>query len=637
MSIGSVASIIANIPGLAAAPVYVEDVFSTYLYEGNGGTQTITNGIDLANEEGMVWIKDRSASSDHRLYDTVGGSQEFLSSNQTNPETTDLDGISAFNSDGFDIGDDANINASGDDYVSWTFRSADNFFFLDEVSHTNGADTTVDLSSLGTVGMVTVKRTDSTSDWYTWHRSLSAGDLVYLNLTDAETADASIDVSGTTLTIDSTLATGDYMIYAWAHDVAAFGDSGNESIVACGSYTGNGSTDGPEIDLGWEPQFVIIRNITDTAFWFLVDNMRGIVSGGLDPFFDVNTSDEELDGNIISLQPHGWKCTNDANNTNQNGETYIYLAIRRGPMRKPEAGSDVFAMDTSGGTSPTPPQYNAGWPVDFAFNRYVDRSFDVFCGARLNQGNFLKLNTSDDETADSNRNYDYQIGFRNSTTTDSVLYAWMFRRYPGVFDVVTYEGDGNAGRTVPHNLGVVPEMMVVKNRSTAAQWPCYHDGISTTPEDDVIFLDANDAGGPDVTNPWDGTAPASTEFTVHDSTIVNASGDNYIALLFATLDGISKVGSYTGTGSTQTIDCGFSNGAAFVWIKRWDSTGDWILFDSTRGIVSGDEPYLETNTSNAQVTGNDYIDPDSSGFIVNGGLADINANGGEYIFLAVSS
>jgi hypothetical protein len=97
------------------------------------------------------------------------------------------------------------------------------------------------------------------------------------------------------------------------------------------------------------------------------------------------------------------------------------------------------------------------------------------------------------------------------------------------------------------------------------------------------------------------------------------------------------LGGYSGTGSAQTIDCGFSNGAALVWIKRVDTNGDWILWDSTRGIVSGNEPYLETNTSNAQVTGNDYIDPESSGFTINGGFADVNANGGEYVFLAIAA
>ena len=107
--------------------------------------------------------------------------------------------------------------------------------------------------------------------------------------------------------------------------------------------------------------------------------------------------------------------------------------------------------------------------------------------------------------------------------------------------------------------------------------------------------------------------------------------------LFATLAGISKVGSYTGNGTSQTINCGFSTGARFILIKRTDATGDWYVWDSVRGIVAANDPHLSLNTAAAEVTTDDSVDPDASGFIVNQNTAtNINVNSGQYIFLAIT-
>jgi hypothetical protein len=100
---------------------------------------------------------------------------------------------------------------------------------------------------------------------------------------------------------------------------------------------------------------------------------------------------------------------------------------------------------------------------------------------------------------------------------------------------------------------------------------------------------------------------------------------------------VSKVGSYTGTGALQTIDCGFTLGARYVLIKRTDSTGGWYVWDSARGIISGDDPYLLLNTTVAEITNTNYVDTDTTGFKVTAAApADINASGGTYIFLAIA-
>ena len=116
---------------------------------------------------------------------------------------------------------------------------------------------------------------------------------------------------------------------------------------------------------------------------------------------------------------------------------------------------------------------------------------------------------------------------------------------------------------------------------------------------------------------------------------VNGSGTKYIAYFFATVAGISKVGLYTGTGSSINVDCGFSAGARFVFIKRTDDNGNWFLYDSHRGISAGADPYILLNTNSAQDSSSDDIDPLSSGFSIPSG-SNVNTNGANYIFLAIA-
>jgi hypothetical protein len=136
---------------------------------------------------------------------------------------------------------------------------------------------------------------------------------------------------------------------------------------------------------------------------------------------------------------------------------------------------------------------------------------------------------------------------------------------------------------------------------------------------------------------WNDTAPTASVFSVGDGTWVNTSSATYVAYLFASCPGVSKVGSYTGTGALQTVNCGFTGGARFVLIKRTDSTGDWYLYNSARGISSGNDPYILLNSTAAEVTGTNYVDTTSVGFQVTAAApAGLNANGGTYIFLAIA-
>jgi hypothetical protein len=200
-----------------------------------------------------------------------------------------------------------------------------------------------------------------------------------------------------------------------------------------------------------------------------------------------------------------------------------------------------------------------------------------------------------------------------------------------VFDVVCYTGTGSS-MTISHNLGVSPELIIGKSRSAVNDWDVsvflagFTDGVTSG------YLNAANAfvqgNGDSFFDPV-----SSTTFT-HNP---NTSARTYIAYLFATCAGVSKVGSYTGTGTTKQVDCGFTGGARFVLIKRVDSTGDWYVWDTARGIVSGNDQYFLLNTTAAEVTSTDYVDTYSAGFELSSTApAAINASGGTYIFLAIA-
>jgi hypothetical protein len=126
-------------------------------------------------------------------------------------------------------------------------------------------------------------------------------------------------------------------------------------------------------------------------------------------------------------------------------------------------------------------------------------------------------------------------------------------------------------------------------------------------------------------------------FSLGTDATVNASGGTYVAYLFASCPGVSKVGSYTGTGATQVINCGFTGGARFVLIKSTSTTGNWYVWDSARGIVAGNDPYLLLNSTAAEVTNTDWVDTAATGFeLSNAGGNLANSNGVSYIFLAIA-
>jgi len=291
---------------------YIEDWFSTYLYTGNGSTQTITNGIDLSTKGGLVWMKWRSGvlgSADHALYDTSRGVQKRLSSNLTAAEATNS-GVTAFGTTGFTLGSAGTENSNNALYASWTFAERQKFF--DVVTYTGNATAGRTVAhNLGSApGCIIIKSTDNVSVWYVYHRSVGNTGILQLQDT-AATATSSTYWNNTDPTssvftlggggINASGAT--YVAYLFAHDAGGFGLTGSDNVISCGSYVGNASTTGPVVTLGYEPQWVMIKNTgASLGDWNMADIMRGM---GVNDTTTSNT--QRLRANLSNVEANsGW-------------------------------------------------------------------------------------------------------------------------------------------------------------------------------------------------------------------------------------------------------------------------------------------------------------------------------------------
>jgi hypothetical protein len=228
--------------------------------------------------------------------------------------------------------------------------------------------------------------------------------------------------------------------------------------------------------------------------------------------------------------------------------------------------------------------------------------------------------------------------FGNENESGVSIIAWDFRRAPSFFDEVCYTGTGSA-LTVSHNLAAVPELIIGKNRTTAGNnWPVLFNFASTTMNYGFLNLTNSCPNDTYANVGVFSAAPTSTSMFLLSSGSMNTSANNHVAYLFATCPGVSKVGSYTGTGTTLQIDCGFTGGARFVLIKRTSTGGGgWYVWDTTRGIIAGNDPYLFLNSTAAEVTSTDYINTYSAGFEISSTApAAINESGGSFIFLAIA-
>ena len=858
--------------GAGSKTTYVDDVFSTYLYKGTGSPQTITNGIDLAGEGGMTWIKSRSLGVSHIINDTVRGAGNRINSNGNSASSSGTSFLSAFNSSGFSIGNDNDVSYNGQTFSSWSWRKQKGFF--DVVTYTGNATTRTISHSLGSVpGLILIKDLTTAYDWFVYHKSTGNESFGKLNTTNtfwtgndvwnstsptstnftingnntavntntnsyvayifaggASTAATarSVDFDGSDdqLNIpDSTdwdLGNGDFTLETWIkstqttsgyftalgqwgssnqswmiryasqdigtgwsffystdgsnytttmgsdisdgqwHHVAVtrtggnlrtftdgilnttrstsdtfyagagtftiggqsgnyfdgqlsnvrlvkgtalytssfrpptkpltnvtntkllccnnssvtgstvtpgtitasssptastdspfddpegfkFGEGGDQNIIKTGSYVGNANDVGPEVFLGFEPQFLMVKNSNAAESWHIMDCMRGIVTrtgasnsgNGNENKLYADTNDQETDSNeSISLTATGFNVVNSNTDMNGNGNTMIYMAIRRPDSyvgKPPEAGTDVFALARGAG-NPSFPCFVTGFPVDFLFQREFATADSWITGARLTGTEYMYANAT---SAGAGTNYNWGSNTGAVLDRASSYQGWLWKRHAG-FDVVAFQGTAaDPGPDYAHSLGRTPELKFIKRRNSSTDWMGTGTVVSqamagnNNSKDYYLKLNSTDAAT-NFSNYWTGGNDTAESFTVrHGNGAAGGSADPYLCILFASVDGISKVGYYDGSDSEQTIITGFS--PRFVVIKCSSQSGDgWYVMDTVRGWGSGTDKYLDLQSNAAQGT-YDMGTPTSTGFTMPGNRGDINDAGQKYIYYA---
>ena len=611
-------------------------------------TQAATDGA------GLVWIKGRSGATDHALYDTARGATRDLVSNSTAAQTTQSTGLTTFTSSGFSIGTLAKLNTNAATYASWTWRETPKFF--DVVTWTgNDVDRSISHNLGSAPGMVIVKNITSSASWVVWHRSITQSNstALLLDLTNA-TTDLGVSLWGalggtpnmtaTTISIGTNsrvnVSGNTYVAYIFAHNAGGFGLDGSQNVISCGSFTTDASGNAT-VNLGYEPQWVLAKRTDAAQNWFLVDNMRGLPVD--------STGVAQLNPNTPSAESLGLGITPTSTGLNigiSASATYIYMAIRRGPMKVPTSGTSVFSPNTRIGTGSAVTYSAPNFAPDTLFSRArtSGQSWASFDRLRGGYPLIIPANSAEDTTVTNAvtayTNTGFQFGIDNSGSIsgyvngNSFSYIYdTFARAPGFMDVVCYSGTGTTTQNVTHNLGVQPELIIYKTRSNTADWIVHTPSLIS--QGKFLFLNRSDAAADNSTQGYTNSGTPTSTLIRPGMTQLNMSGWTYVAYLFATCAGVSKVGTYTGNNATQTINCGFTGGARYVMIKRTDSTGIWWVWDTARGMAAGTDPRLPYNSTAGETNAN-WVYTTTGGFEIVTADASINAGSSTYIYLAIA-
>ena len=427
-----------------------------------------------------------------------------------------------------------------------------------------------------------------------------------------------------------------------------FGEDGKQSIIKCGTYMGTGSeTDPAIVNIGFEPDFLLLRPCGYSEHWHHFDMMRGM-GGGNDIRMEINvetSSPETATLDYFDIHSKGFKAKQGNVNGTSGEKRIAYIAVRRpdGLVGKPaDAGTDAFAIDTGAGQTDAP-NFDSTFAVDLGIFKEKNNQGDWMLASRGYVKKKLKLNDNDGYADDSNNVFDSNVGWNSNNGAGSNHVSWMWKRGPGL-DVVHYKGDNYAPKA--HNLGKSPEMMWVKAVSGSGasnqNWKVYHKGLNGGSSPEGYWLTVNGTAAENTSsNSWNNTAPNASHFFVSKSGNdgeTNYDGMDYIAILFASVNGISKVGSYDGTGggNTQTITTGFQ--PRFLIVKCYThASSPWYVFDTTRGWASGayGDKYLKLESNAAEVNpDNEWSNPISTGFTVSGNGLNISSGSQKFIYYA---
>ena len=658
-------------------------------------SKRIINGVDLAKHGGLVWLKSRNSSGWHFWMDTVRGfdgqNAYRLASNRNNGQAAS-NVLRCFNSDGFTL-QDGDYNANNNtDVIAYTFRRFPGFFDIVEYTGTGNAGLEINHNLAATPQWMIVKAKSSTQNWVVYaqdgHATTGASNSSNVGFTLNTTASGdngdgfwnNTSPTSTKFTVGNGNATNQfnakYIAYLFAGNTGTgsevLGKGEDQNAAKMAFYNGNDSTD-ITINCGWEPGFVMIKSGNDNnqyANWFMIDNMRGMSNKQNDGqrYLAANENWTENDGQIIGagngdfveFTTNGFKVRPGFRTISQGSpqRKYIYLAVRSPQPSIVKAKTDpyqLFALSKGANKSHSPNQY-----APFASDMSIQKNNTATDGDwRLSVRNlntrYLRTNLPNLADAYTYFEFDYG-GYGGPKSGGSVAggvmqyaaagyWGYHWRRNAGSFDYIMYTGNGVSGRTENHQLGSAPQMMWIKNiqGGSGDHWRVYHIGLNggSNPQNYHLKLDT-DVAEDSNSSIFNNTAPSSTQITLGNEDAVNKNNSFYIAILFGSVSGVSKLGYYTGNGGENIQTVGFRT--RFLLVKRADGTGNW---NQIQGFNTGQYTYsdlrMRMDGTNAQSNDDNWaavdatrFDPGCSMNSEGGGIGNsvINANGHKYVYYA---
>ncbi len=330
-------------------------VMDATLYTGTGSSLSVTN--TSAFKPDFVWVKGRSGATDHALYDSVRGTTIDLVSNSTAAETTQAQGLTAFGTGGFTVGTLAKMNTNGATYVGWQWQAGqgstsnitvNQYGSTPSIASTVSVNTTAGFSVVtwantstnATIGhglgvapkmIIAKNRTGTADSWLVYHSALGATKFLRLESTAAEATNIVVwnntAPTSTVFSIGTGLVTGNFVAYCWA-EIAGFSK--------IGSYTGNGSTDGPFIYTGFRPKFILYKASGSAESWMIYDTSRNpynVTNLALAPQSSSAEFETASINRAMDILSNGFKPRGSDGNINSSGATYIYAAFAENPFK----------------------------------------------------------------------------------------------------------------------------------------------------------------------------------------------------------------------------------------------------------------------------------------------------------------
>ena len=669
---------------------YIEDVFTQTDYMGNDSSGHVINqGFDYTTDGGMALIKSITNNRGGIIVSTESGglngdgSSKVLHLHMGNGYKNETGSITLTNT-GITYGDGGAYWNEGHGFSITSFKKAPGFFDIVQFS---GNSTARAIShNLGTVpGMIWLKRTSGAGDvgdFWVYHKQVTSNPNQYFSLRNnnpRQTDSPNLwDVSQMTTssfgvgTNDKTNGTGnDYIAFLFSDgDDQTWGPNQDESIIKCGSYTGNGSTNegnpkssGVGFEVSWHLNKPV-NNTGGTTDWAVVNDMLGYggrLMTGTTPGRQVwymNT-----DGATASNQYFGYNSITGPQmietNVNVSSQEYFYLSIRRMGQKPITTAAEAFYKTDAISSSTVPPGnfriptawINANRKAGLLFEKRENSSNDYSWGARLQGGKYWN---SDSDNGHGNNSQFKWGGMGNITGYNTNHKGTMWPRVKGYFDVQEFEGK-NQTITVDHELGVVPDMIWIKCGAAnlmVSSPSIDNNGTSWTSCMNIGALSGsgsmNQSRQDELGYGWTaGVDPTATTITLNGSTNanqykwsngINSSPPNLnVMYLFKTIPGISKVGRVqcTGSGGGVGVDCGFTNGVAFLIVKRVNGggggTSDWWC---TTSLGASSSFMGRLNMDNNWDSANRILSNGTSGFRLKG---DMNYSGSSYWYYAIAA